>query len=127
MGVAALYAFYYEYIITTGTPNNEQYLEACTMAFTILALSPIIHAFSCRSKSVSAFHGIFENMWIWVSALFAVVLQLVAVHYNTLQSAFKTVDLSFEKWFIVIGLSILPLLFMEFYKIGLKLKGKKIE
>ncbi|OQA77615.1 MAG: Calcium-transporting ATPase 1 [bacterium ADurb.Bin243] len=129
MGIAALYAFYYEYYVikeASLTPQ-QQYYEACTMAFAILALSPIIHAFSCRSKSISAFRGVFENTWIWFSAVFAVALQLIAVHYKPLQSAFKTIDISFEKWFVIIGLSILPLLFMEFYKIGLKIKGKKIE
>ncbi len=129
MGIAALYAFYYEYYIIkeAGLEQQQQYYEACTMAFTILALSPIIHAFNCRSKSVSAFYGMFENAWIWLSALVAVILQLIAVHYKPLQSAFKTIDISFDKWFIIIGLSVLPLLFMEFYKIGLKLKNKKIE
>ncbi len=129
MGIAALYAFYYEYYVIKEADLSplHQYYEACTMAFIILALSPIIHAFSCRSKSVSAFRGIFENIWIWLSALVAVILQLIAVHYKPLQSAFKTIDISFEKWFIVIGLSVLPLLFMEFYKIGLKLKNKKIK
>lgn len=129
MGIAALYAFYYEYYVIkeAGLTARHQYYEACTMAFAILALSPIIHAFSCRSKSVSAFRGMFENVWIWMSALVAVILQLIAVHYKPLQAAFKTVDIGVEKWFVIIGLSVLPLLFMEFYKIGLKLKGKKIE
>lgn len=147
MGVAALFAFYYEYYAVTPVELFErlktfiivppfnisvtfwderfQYFEACTMAFTILSLSPIIHSFSCRSKNVSAFSKIFENIWIWASAFVAVVLQLIAVHYTPLQSAFKTVSLNMSKWDLVLGLSLLPLIFMEFYKLGLKLKRKK--
>jgi len=129
MGVAALYAFYYEYyvVIEKNMAPEIQYWEACTMAFAILALSPIIHAFSCRSKTVSAFYKLFQNIWIWLSALIAVVLQLIAVHYTPLQKAFKTVDLPMIKWEIVIWLSVLPLIFMEMYKLGVWLKGKKID
>jgi len=129
MGIAALYAFYYEFYIMkeTGMEPQKQYWEACTMAFAILALSPIIHSLSCRSKMVSAFVNMFQNIWIWISALIALVLQLIAIHYAPLQTAFKTVDLNAQKWLMVAALSILPLIFMEFYKLGLKFKKKSVE
>ena len=76
------------------------------MAFTLLALSPLFHAFSCRSQTRSI---ISQRPFISPPLLLACVISagvhLVAVLVPALRPVFRTFPMDQSEWFLVIGLS----------------------
>ena len=91
--------------------------RARTMAFTMLAISPLFHAFNCRSPLLSIFKtGLFTNRYLWGAVLIS-----GAVHMMTFVPAFhpvfKTTWLTGTEWAIVLGLSFLPVPIVEILKL----------
>ncbi len=102
MGVAAvsLYVF----------APADRLPQARALAFSVLALSPLVHAFSCRSPIRSAFAArplISAALVIAVAA--SACIHLIAVLVPSLQPVFKTFPVSAAEWVAVIGLSLLIL------------------
>lgn len=89
---------------------------ARTMTFATLGLSQIVHAFNVRSKKSILKTGIFENMKLFYSFIFCVVLQIIAVAIPSFNSFFKTVSLNFFQWIIVFVFSLGPLIVSEIEK-----------
>lgn len=73
---------------------------AQTMAFTTLVLAQLFNVFNARSDERSAFHGLFENHWLWTSIALSLALQLAVVYLPFLRQAFSTVALSFHDWLL---------------------------
>ena len=71
---------------------------AQTRAFTTLVLFQLFNVLNARSDDVSAFVGLFSNIWIWVAIALAVLLQVIVVYVPLLQRAFGTVPLSAMDW-----------------------------
>ena len=76
------------------------------MAFSLLALSPLFHAFSCRSttQSILKMHPVIS--WPLVGAcLLSAAVHLVAVLVPGLRPVFRTFPMDTATWLLVIGLS----------------------
>jgi len=71
---------------------------AQTMAFTTLVLAQLFNLFNSRSDERSAFRGLFENHWLWVSIALSLALQVAVIYTPFLQAAFSTVSLSLRDW-----------------------------
>jgi Ca2+-transporting ATPase len=71
---------------------------AQTMAFTVLVLFQLFNVFNARSDEQSAFHGLFQNHWLWAAILFSLALQAAVIYIPFLQQAFSTVSLSIGDW-----------------------------
>ena len=82
---------------------------ARTMAFAVLSLSQIAHAFNMRSANVFNF----KKSKLLFSALICVLLQVSVIEIAFLSSMFKTQSLSLLQWIIVVVLSLMPLLTKE--------------
>ncbi len=100
-----------------GADRAEALLRCRAMAFTLLAISPLFHAFNCRSRWRSAFTKPFENR-----ALFGAVAVSFSVHAVTivvpgLHEVFCTHLLSATEWGIVLLLAALPVPVFEFIKL----------
>ena len=93
---------------------------ARTAAFTTIVLANLFTAFSARSATASAFHGIGRNRWLLGAVALAFVLQIAVVHVPFLQAAFGTAPLDLEHWLIAIGLASLVLWVEELRKIALR-------
>lgn len=88
-----------------------------TAAFIVLSCSQLFHSFNCRSMTESLFKiGLFTNKKLILATLISFLLQMAVVYIPFLQGIFKTEPLSLYDWFLVIGISSLPLWFMEIWK-----------
>lgn len=57
-----------------------------TIALFALVAVQLGHTFNCRSRTRSAFDGIFSNPFLWIAVLIVVILQLLAVYFSPLAS-----------------------------------------
>jgi Ca2+-transporting ATPase len=88
------------------------------MVFSILSVGPLLHSFNCRSETRSLFSvGLFSNRVLWGAVLIGLVLQTVTIYVPALNGFFKTVALSGTEAGIVLGLSAVPLVLYEAYKL----------
>jgi P-type Ca2+ transporter type 2C len=73
---------------------------ARTMAFTTLMLFQLFNVPNARSDEQSAFHGLFNNPWLWAAVLLSLLLQFLVVYAPFLQPAFGTTALSPGDWLL---------------------------
>ncbi|MGH7272680.1 MAG: cation transporting ATPase C-terminal domain-containing protein, partial [Polyangiaceae bacterium] len=94
------------------------------MAFSLLALSPLFQAFSCRSARASLFtlRPIIPVALFGAVAISAVT-HLVAVLVPWLRPVFRTYPLSASEWVILIALSASIVPALEVWKLTLRLVG----
>ena len=90
--------------------------SAQTMAFIVLALSQVLHAYNMRSKH-SIFHiGVFSNRKLNIAAVAAIVLIAVVV-FTPVSIAFGLTYLPVRFYLAALALSLVPLPIMELAKI----------
>ncbi len=87
-----------------------------TMAFSVLGISQLVHAFNMRSKKSVFRAGIFKNKFLVLALLLGVALQIIIVSHPLLSAVFKTVPLSGTQWLICALLSLMPLIIVELQK-----------
>ena len=98
-----------------------------TMAFAVLSLSQLVHVFNIRSKTQSIFKtGVFSNMYLVYAVLISFVMMIAVLFIPFLQNIFKVVTLSPRDILIVAGLSFMPLIIVEIFKL-LKINAFKNE
>jgi P-type Ca2+ transporter type 2C len=79
--------------------------RARTAGFTVLVLAQLFNCFNARSDHRSAFVNLFVNGWLWASIALAVLLQVAVVHVGWLNTAFRTVPLSFDQWALCVAMA----------------------
>jgi Ca2+-transporting ATPase len=84
-----------------------------TIALLAIIATQLGHMFNCRSRTRSAFAGLFRNPFIWVAAIVVICLQLLAVYVSPLARVLGTVRPSGTDWLIVILCSVAPVLIVE--------------
>ncbi len=86
--------------------DDPEHLQARAMAFSILAVSPLFHAFNCRSSTASIFEvGVTTNRALLLAVAASAIIHFSAVVVPFLQPVFKTYPMSLEEWLVTIGLS----------------------
>ena len=103
-------------------PNGSLELGQ-TMAFTVLALSQLTHAYNIHSPHSSVFKTFFKNKWLVLGTLVNAVMMFAVLLIPSLREIFNLVALSAQNWEMVALLVIIPLPFVELMKL-LKLNGK---
>ncbi len=89
-----------------------------TMAFAVLAISQLVHAFNNKSKDKSLFKvGILNNKPLIGAFLLSLVLMIAVLNIPFLQSIFSTVPITLNDFLVVTGLSIAPLVIVELFKL----------
>ncbi|MDR0818690.1 MAG: calcium-translocating P-type ATPase, PMCA-type [Oscillospiraceae bacterium] len=89
---------------------------ARTMAFSVLSLSQLVHAFNARSgKSVFKIGLTSNSKMTWSFAL-CLVMQLAVVMVPPFAAIFKVVPLNIPQWLTVAALSLMPLPLIELQK-----------
>ena len=101
-------------LIPGGTGDASR---AQTMAFTTLVFFQVFNAFNARSRTRSAFCGLFSNSWLWVAVAGVSLLQIAVVHAPFLQKAFSTEALTLTEWLVSIAVSSSVLWFVELNKL----------
>lgn len=87
-----------------------------TMAFIVLALSQLIHAFSMRSRDSLLKSGFLSNRPLIYSVLISLVMILVIVFVPPVAQAFGMVNLETWMYITALSLSIIPFPVMEILK-----------
>ena len=86
------------------------------MAFAVLSLSQLIHAFNMRTEH-SLFHiSVLGNPFLVGAFLAGVALQAGVIMLAPLAAVFKVCPLSAVQWLIVSGLAFVPLPVVELEK-----------
>ena len=101
-------------LIPGGTGDTSR---AQTMAFTTLVFFQVFNAFNARSRTRSAFCGLFSNSWLWLAVAGVSLLQVAVVHVPFLQKAFSTEALTLAEWLTSIAVSSSVLWFVELKKL----------
>ncbi|AKT39209.1 cation-translocating P-type ATPase [Chondromyces crocatus] len=100
------------------SPQDEQsLLGARALAFSLLALSPLFHAWSCRSPRLSLFSSRpLISLPLLLSVLASAAIHLVALLVPALRPVFRTYELSPDEWMILLGLAVLIIPAVEIAK-----------
>ena len=93
-----------------------------TIALFALVAVQLGHMFNCRSRSRSAFEGLFRNPFIWLATLIVVLLQLLAVYFTPLSQVLGTVKPSAMDWAVVCGCGLLVVGIVEVAKLVFRVR-----
>lgn len=100
--------------------NGEIHNISRTMAFAVLSISQLVHAFNMRTdKSIFKIH-IFSNKYLCIAFIIGVAMQAAVIMIPFLAAVFDVTALNLQQWGIVAVLSFIPVLFVEFEKKILK-------
>ena len=108
-------------LIPGGTGDASR---AQTMAFTTLVFFQIFNAFNARSRTRSAFAGLFRNTWLWAAVVGVSLAQVAVVHVPFLQTAFHTEALTPCEWLVSIAVSSSVLWAVELRKLAHRSRRK---
>ncbi len=109
ISTAALIAFFIGY--------KDDVSSGQAMAFCTIAFSQLIYSYSQRSNTKSIFSkGFFENKYLLGSIIISALFMLVLLIFPNIRYTFQLSSLKFEEWLIILGLSFLPTLIIEFNK-----------
>lgn len=89
---------------------------ARTMAFCVLSVSQLFHAFNMRSDKSVLNGRFFENKLLVFSLIIGIIMQILVVSVPVFAGVFKVCPLSFMGWLVVGILSIVPLIVVELQK-----------
>lgn len=113
IGALALLAFS---IGRTKFDNTAEPIIGRTMAFAVLSLSQLFHAFNMRSEHSLFSINIFGNKYLIGALLAGIALQVSVILIEPLAKIFKVTALDYYQWIIVLLLSILPIVLVEIQK-----------
>ncbi len=112
IGALSLTAFIYGYKIS---PSSSLPLGR-TLCFCVLALSQLFHSFNMRSSRSLLKINILDNVRLTLSFIFCTILQLFIVNHPVLSDIFKVQSLTLTEWYLVFGLSFVPIVVVEIQK-----------
>ncbi len=95
-------------------------VEARTIAFTTLVFAQLFNAFNARSDTVSAFHNLFTNRWLWGAVALSAVLQVAAVQLPVFNRPFGTTPMALRDWALSVTLASMVLWADEAKKLFLR-------
>jgi len=98
--------------------DEESLLRTRAMAFSLLALSPLFHAWSCRSPIRSLFSAKpLISLPLLAAVAASAAIHLVAVLFPALRPVFRTYAMSSHEWMVLLGLSALVVPLVELAKL----------
>ena len=86
---------------------------ARTMAFCVLSMSQLFHAFNMRSDAPVMNFRFWENKVLILSLVLGILMQIIVVSVPVFAGVFKVCALTLTEWGIVSLLSVMPLLVVE--------------
>jgi len=98
-----------------------------TMAFTSLVFAQLIHVLNLHSNKLSAFRfNPMRNKPLIGAIFISAALMLLVLLVTPIQDAFRLSVMDNKHWWLIIGMSLIPLLVVELFKL-LKINGTKDE
>lgn len=86
-----------------------------TMAFSVLSISQLVHAFNMKSEKSLLYVDLLGNIYLIGAFIAGVILQVLVV-VTPLCGIFGTVMLLWNQWLVVIALSVVPIIVVELEK-----------
>jgi len=81
--------------------------QAQTMALTVMVLFQLVHAFNCRSETISAFSmNPTGNRVLFFSVAVGMLAQIAVVYWPPLQTVFRTEALTAWQWLMATGVAL---------------------
>lgn len=124
IGMLALLAFGIGYVYFD-TPQDTAIGR--TMAFGVLSLSQLVHAFNMRSQHSLSQVKLSENRWLWAAFAVGLLLQLGVMVFAPLAQLFRVAPLHMTQWWIVFALALAPLPLVELEKMLRNLRKAKCD
>jgi Ca2+-transporting ATPase len=88
--------------------------EARTVAFTVIVVAQLMHAFNCRSERLSIFQvGFLTNRALLWAVLLSLVMQVAVLSLPAAWPIFKVAPLPIENWELMAAMVLLPLIIVE--------------
>ncbi|MDK2745064.1 MAG: cation-translocating P-type ATPase [Nitrospira sp. BO4] len=113
LGVIALGAFSYSLFELHQTLD-----QARTVAFTVLVVTQLVHAFNCRSERLSLFQvGVQTNRPLLLAFALSLAIQVAVLIVPAAAPIFKIAPLPMEDWALMGAMGVLPLVIMELVKV----------
>lgn len=113
IGVLALLAFGIGHVYFD---KENGYAVGRTMAFAVLSLSQLVHAFNMRGEGSLGKLPFCSNKWLLMAFLVGVLLQTVVIMVPALAGIFQVVPLNGEQWLLTAALALAPLPLVELEK-----------
>ncbi len=89
-----------------------------TMAFAVLAFAQLFHVRNLHSNRVSSFKtSIFKNKALIGAIFISAVMMLAILLFPPFMKAFKLVEMDAIHWMYVLGLSLMPIVVVELFKL----------
>jgi Ca2+-transporting ATPase len=113
--LATLAAFWFG--LSKGSASRyEATTYASSVAFMTLAWAQILHAYTARSQTRSAFHAFLSNRYLAAASVFSLLLQTLAFYLPVLERTLHTVPLDWDGWLTVLICGAIPLMAIEVLK-----------
>lgn len=113
IGMLALLAFGIGHIYFDG---GREYVTGRTMAFAVLSLSQLVHAFNMRTEHSLTQISLGSNPVLLAAFLIGCILQVGVIMAEPLAAVFQVCPLGGWEWLIVAGLALVPLPVVELEK-----------
>ncbi|AMC93541.1 ATPase [Erysipelothrix larvae] len=108
------------FINQNGSPELGQ-----TMAFSVLALSQLVHSFNIHAPSQSVFKTFFKNKWLIYAVIINAMMVMAALLIPFAREILHLTTMNTTQWGIVIVLALGPIPFVELMKLlGLNNRSK---
>jgi Ca2+-transporting ATPase len=92
--------------------------QARTVAFTVMVVAQLVHAFNCRSDRWSLFQlGVGTNRALLWAFLFSCAVQIAVLTVPAVSPIFKVASLPMEDWLLMGAAGLVPFIMMELAKI----------
>ncbi len=95
---------------------GEQHIIGRTMAFAVLSISQLVHAFNMRTKHSIFTISLFSNIYLVGAFLIGTALQVGVITIPALSTIFKVQPLEPFQWMIVAFLTFVPIIVVELEK-----------
>ena len=96
--------------------SDGTHLTGRTMAFAVLGISQLVHAFNMRSEGSIFLINLWSNKYLVYAFFAGLVLQVLVIMQPTLSTVFRVQPLSAVQWLIVAMLCLLPIVIVELEK-----------
>lgn len=113
IGVLALLAFGIGHVYFD---QEDGYAVGRTMAFAVLSLSQLVHAFNMRGEGSLGKLPFCSNKWLLMAFVVGVALQCVVIMMPPLAGIFQVVPLNGEQWLLTAAIALAPLPLVELEK-----------
>jgi Ca2+-transporting ATPase len=96
---------------------HQEVDQARTVAFTVMVVAQLVHAFNCRSERLSLFQvGLWTNRPLLLAFSLSLGIQIAVLTVPAAAPIFKIAPLPYEDWLLMGAVGLLPFVIMESIK-----------